>query len=157
MFTHLLDEPAEYALTEHAVFIRWGDEIRAHFHVPSEFPDCRTILPEEHEGPEMVVNREAFLTVAKQAVSESPWKYVTLSFESTALAVRSYQENDTSGFEARIPAKANGEGAVFLDGKKLLDALKAADTPCVRVCYALPTDPVLIESGFFRECLWPMR
>jgi len=145
---------------KHAFFQMGDDEWRYHIDLReqyTDYPDCSGLLPEEHLGPHSIAPVKGLWNIVRRAVAESVTNWVTLGFSTDQLVVRSYQREKESKFEVAMAAQSTGPGSLLIDGKLVLEALDALDTPNARLCYGEPTDPLLIESGFHQECIWPLK
>lgn len=154
--------------TQRMAYFNLGEQVRFAQYVGLTYPDCKNMIPEKHEGAEMVVGVESLLRAVKQATSVSATKNVELRFRRNQIIVSVWkQEDDPERFEAIVQAKSLGmvegpthvtnvDGSVLISGKSLVETLKVLQTPMARVRYNRVIDPLRIESGGYIECLWPM-
>lgn len=166
--------------TTHAFF--WvGDELRASCLLANKkYPNTRAVVPQEHEGPFVLVDTQAFQEAVQQGAKLSDLGLVLVEIGQSALSLklRAWQERvfdpngspesgwstqEKPGYEADIPV-AHGklpeagmaQGTMLLTGKYLDEALREVDTPNVRLCYGPISDPLRIESGVYTACVWGM-
>jgi len=150
------------AFTDTTAWFKMGTEYR---YVPlkteCQFPDCHKLIPENHDGPYLTVDVDEFAGAIKRATAVSPLKTVALNFDGREVVVKSWAAEDGGKvFRAALAGWTTGPGKALkvISGKLLSEALKAVDTPNVRLCYRdLPNDPLRIESGAYAECLWPWK
>lgn len=149
--------------TEYYCFWRVGQELRFAIIQRSEkYPNLEKIIPEVHDGWWMVMNVRPLMETVKRAFSMSPTASVVLDFGLMGLTVRAHSKKGTE-FTSQLSGKLgvpSGRTAQFteilLDGKLLWEALRAFDTPKVRLCFGEAREPLRLESGNVVECLWPM-
>jgi DNA polymerase III sliding clamp (beta) subunit (PCNA family) len=140
-----------------------GSEYRyAPLKLDGSFPDCRKLIPEDHDGPHLTVDTDKLVGAVKRATIVSPLKTVALDFNGGEVVIKSWSaEEGGKAFRAALggyPGSISGKALKVISGKLLSEALKQVETPNVRLCYRdLPNDPLRVESGAFVECLWPWK
>jgi hypothetical protein len=161
-------EPVWAAVENGWAYFRVGNELRAVVAVNAKAPDCRQYLAAEHVGNYMVVDSKTFLEAVKKASKVDA--IVRLKFGVMSLHVCGRSSESEKQFYADVHGEdytklegtrglTAGQTGIYpdlnLDGPKLIDALKAVDTPNVRLCYQDDeTKPLRIESGGYSEALW---
>ena len=151
------------ALTNELVWFEFGDEARyAPIRVDGPFPDCLSLMPEKHDWPAMVLETARLRETVEKAVCISSLKTVALVFAGSDLTVKAWSADEGGkGYELVLLGVASQAGYAatkILNGKFLVQALKAIRTPNVRLCYQDQADgPLRIESGAMAEGLWPWR
>ena len=162
MFQRLSKGSLTAAFTLRLAYIRSSaeDEIRFASYVALPFPDCKELIPAEHEGGRVIVSVKSLLHAAKQALSVSDTGSVTLRFGELKLVVSSWhKDKEPQLFEANVclfPSNRSPDSQVLVSGKNLVAALKSLSTPTVLLCYNRPSDPLRLESAGYVEALWPM-
>jgi hypothetical protein len=151
------------AFTDKLVFARRGDELRfAPLKLEGHFPDCKKHLPSAHDWPVLVVETKRMLKAVEKALVVSALKTVALDFNGPEVIVKSWNaEEGGKGFRAVVRGQAGGptiQATKIINGKCLVQTLKAVRTPNVRLCYqGQPDGPLRVESGAMVEGLWPWR
>ena len=155
------------AFTSTHAFFWVGDELRMAVlaHSP-DYPKTNQVVPVRHAGPFMLVETQVFRDAIRQGMKLSTLGLVLLEFgeQPVSLKIRAWQEkSEESSYEAEVPVLNSrpgvpgaAESVLLITGKYLDEALKEVDTPNVRVCYGNINDPLRIESGLFRACIWSM-
>jgi hypothetical protein len=143
-----------------SVYIRLGeDEVRRGNYAHSDaYPDPwkRSSALNPYRGARLIVATKGLATAAKQASDVSQGMEICLKFRKDGVHVESVSEDEAQTYRSHI----NGRGGqrdtdVLVDGKMLVQALKALKTPTVLVGYRRYFDPIRVESGRYVECLWP--
>ena len=167
LFAGWRDGEVRMGFTDKLIFVARGDELRfCPQVVENHFPDCKRHLPSEHAWPALVVETKALRNALIKAQVVSALQTVALHFDGADLKLKSWDLQDGTDpreFEARFRGTPAGvpEGlraTKVVNGRYLLDAVKAARTPHLRLCYQESVDsPLRIEHGATAESLWPWR
>lgn len=123
-------------------------------------PDCRQYVPENHDGSYLVADTKEMIAAAKRAAVVDG--IVRMHFGENVVRVQGAARESEKAFDTIIHGDSGTTGGGFscsakmlINGKNILDALKAADTPNVRLCYKEGDDhPLRIESGGYAESIW---
>jgi len=141
------------------------DELRTALWRPgSTYPDTRTAVPLQHPGAHVLAARDQLLGAVKQATEVSKLGLVAVEFSPQVpgvLALRAWQPEDgLADYDSQVQvfhgSSGNPARTLLVNGKYLLAAVKATDTPNVRLGYGGLADPIRLESGPFVACIWPM-
>jgi hypothetical protein len=157
------DGRVSLGVTDRLVFALRGEELRfAPVCAEGRYPDCKAHLPSAHTWPAVVVDTHDVREMVAKAIAVSPLKTVGLSFSPDGLAIKSWSaEEGGKGFHGRLHGLCGEPPVVavkILNGKYVLQTLRAVRTPNVRLCYQDQADgPLRIESGALAECVWPWR
>lgn len=153
---------AEFTVT-HA-FFKFDKELRFGWLHQGKRVDCQRHIPEYHEGPSVVVPTKSLRDAVKQAADSTDLKWVRLRPGMGRVLVAStdgeFQAPVESWLNRWSGSQAPNPPTLTVSGKFLLAALKAVDTPNVRLCYTDggdPSSPIRLESGGFVECIWPIQ
>lgn len=151
------------AFTDKLVWLRKGEETRfSPVKVDVPFPDCARLLPPAHDWPAMVLETKRLTATVVKAVSVSALKTVALDFNGKELVVKAWSaEEGGKGYRMAllgVPSHEEAKALKIINGKYLVQALRAIRTPSVRLCYQDQADgPLRLESGAMAEGLWPWR
>jgi hypothetical protein len=139
---------------------RWGIARR-----DLTFPDCRGIVDSlRRDGDRLVVSTKALLEGVRQAVSISAASAVAVVFHGGSVGLLGWRGGGAATehqYDVTLPALA-GRGpkaptAVYVDGRLLVRALRAVDTPSVLLGVSGEHEPLRLEWSDVSECIWPWR
>ena len=162
-----VDGAVELAIDEHVAVVRlagieyrWG-QVRRDF----AFPDCRAVIAStEDHGGWSTVNVKALREAVRQAVSISVSSAVGMTFDGPALGLigwRGAGQAAEHAYDATIPLQGGRlltePVTMYLDGKVLLRALRAVDTPMLMVGYSGEYEPLRLSWAGVAEMVWPWR
>ncbi|UCF48539.1 MAG: hypothetical protein JSU89_15465 [Myxococcales bacterium] len=143
--------------------MRWGAVRR-----DLTYPDCRGVLESmRSQGHRVVVPTKGLLDAVRQAVSISAASAVALVFQGQAVGLLGWRgagEAMEHQYDVTLPV-VFGHGpvspaapaAIYVDGRLLVRALRAVDTPTVMLGVAKEHDPLRLEWAGVMECIWPWR
>ena len=168
MFKHWPKREHVYASVQNGwVYFRVGQELRMAVSRTGKTLDARQYLEKEHVGAYIVVSSSELLDAVKKAAKVDA--IVRFKFGVMAMNVcgrsrdseKQFYTNVTGEDETRIEGKIGLTGGqklsypeFNLDGLRMIDALKAIDTPNLRLCYQEDkTKPLRIESGGYVELI----
>jgi DNA polymerase III sliding clamp (beta) subunit (PCNA family) len=143
----------------HAYFKIGHDEMRVAPLYHGEYPNLAKIIPDRHADNYALVEVEVLIDLIKRGIELAELKLLILEFEENELIIKVWkQESTTDKFVGKIPILHGDKkiGKVLIKGDYLLQALKEAMTPNVRLCYGEVTMPLRIESGPYLACIWQM-
>lgn len=160
-------DPAELAIDEHHAVLRIGDsELRwGHVRRDMTFHDCAAaVASAENRGGHVMVSTKALRDATRQAVSISVSSAVGCIFDGHCMALLGWRgagQSTEHAYDVTLPitgGKAMDQTVtVFLDGKLLVRALRAVDTPFVEVGFSGEHEPLRLAWGAITELIWPWR
>lgn len=138
--------------------IRWGIARR-----DISYPDCRGVCQSMRaRSHTVIVKQKALLEAVRQAVSISAANAVALVFHAQTVGLLGWRgagEATQHQFDVTIPVvggqPSEAPVAVYLDGRFLVRALRAVDTPCLEIGYSAENEPVCLAWASVTECIWP--
>jgi len=140
------------------VWCQMGSELRcAPITQGVTFPDCRNSIPMDCDWPYCAVDTKELTKMVHKAVSVSKQRIVCLELIRSGVKVYVKAEN---GFQGQVAGTTTNQGSAvkLLNGKYLLQTLKALKTPNVRICFDdNPDAPIRVESGAMVVGIWPWR
>lgn len=161
-FKHLPKKAPVWATVQNGfVYFRVGEELRVIVGFHGRAPDCRQYVQNDHQGTYLVVPATKMRDAVKRAARVDG--HVRLQFLESGVRVRGAARENEKAFQTEVWGEVAStddviaKPAMLMDGSKLLVALKAVDTPNVRLCYQVHENaPLRIESGGYMEAIWAM-
>lgn len=168
MFKHWPKNEKVFAAVQNGwVYFRVGGELRMAVARTGKALDARQYVDKDHEGAYIVVSASELLDAVKKAAKVDAIVRFKMGVMAMNVCGRSrdserqfytnVQGEDETRIEGRIGLTA-GKMLSYpefnLDGLRMIDALKAIDTPNVRLCYQEDKEkPLRVESGGYVELI----
>lgn len=128
------------------------------------YPDLWGVVGAADAAHTLVVPTKGLLNGVRQAVSISAASAVAVIMQGPSVGLLGWRgagEATEHQYDVTLPAVA-GQGpqaptAVYVDGRLLVRALRAVDTPSVRLAVGGESVPLRLQWAAVTECIWPWR
>ena len=127
-------------------------------HQDGSYPDYEKVIPAEFTAKASFDTKEAIkasrslLTIWHDDKIKPDWHTLILSIANGKIGIEATEERG----KAEIEAETEGEGKIAVNGKYLLDALKACDG-IVSLQVVSPTSPMLFSSNGYQLVVMPIN
>jgi hypothetical protein len=154
IFAGLRDEKISAAFGADEAVFRCDDELRFTILKRGTFQDCDSLVPMEHKGPRIIVEKEHILDRISRARSLDPICEIALSCEGATVRGSGY-----GGIASAIHSSEATSAPVMLkiNTTWLFMAIRDLYTPHIAIGYTGPGDPIRIESGVLVTAIWPFQ